>query len=89
MTAIGRPIAKWIRVYDNLPRGVVMCHETMVAGWLLRAELVLHGIGTLQIRVNNQYISEPMMGCTLAQGRRRYQATLKKLTRPVQMTLAI
>jgi hypothetical protein len=66
-----------------------MCHQTMVAGWHLRAELVLHGVGTLQIRVNNEYVCEPMMGVTLAQGRRRYQATLKRLTRPVQMELSV
>jgi hypothetical protein len=66
-----------------------MCHQTMVAGWQLRAELVLHGVGTLQIRVNNQWICEPMIGVTLAQGRRRYQNTLKRLTRPVQMVLTV
>ena len=66
-----------------------MCHQTMVAGWHLRAELVLHGVGTLQIRVNDQYVTAPMMECTLAQGRRKYQALLKQLSRPAQARLPI
>lgn len=61
----------------------------MIAGWHLRAELVLHGIGTLQVRVNNKYVTAPMMECTLAQGRRRYQALLKQLSRPAQSRLPI
>jgi len=66
-----------------------MCHQTMVAGWHLRAELVLHGVGTLQIRVNNEYVTEPMMECTLAQGRRRYNELLKRLSRPAQARLPV
>jgi len=66
-----------------------MCHETMVAGWRLRAELILHGVGTLQVRVNNEYVGPPMMECTLAAGRRHYQAVLKRLTRPHQAKLPI
>lgn len=66
-----------------------MCHETMVAGWQLRAELVLHGVGMLQIRVNNENVGDPLMECTLAQGRRKYQAVLKRLTRPVQARLPV
>ncbi|MDF2627593.1 MAG: hypothetical protein K0R39_1424 [Symbiobacteriaceae bacterium] len=86
---MGRAKPKWTRLHDGLAPGVVMCHETMVAGWKLRAELVLHSVGTLQIRVNNQYIEQPMMECTLASGRRHYQAVLKRLTRPRQATLPI
>ncbi|HYG56574.1 MAG TPA: hypothetical protein VD902_00700 [Symbiobacteriaceae bacterium] len=80
---------RWERIYENLPSGVVMCHQTQVAGWTLRAELVLHGIGTLQVRVNNRYVSEPMLDCTLTQGRRKYMAILKRLAKPVQMTLPV
>ncbi|HWI61094.1 MAG TPA: hypothetical protein VNT75_04595 [Symbiobacteriaceae bacterium] len=76
-------------MYEGLQPGVVLCHQTMVAGWLMRAELVLHGIGTLQVRVNNEYVTAPMMECTLAMGRRKYQAVLKKLSRPVQARLPI
>ncbi|HYF77899.1 MAG TPA: hypothetical protein VD973_12240 [Symbiobacteriaceae bacterium] len=86
---MGRARAKWVRQYENLPPGVVMCHETMVAGWRLRAELILHGVGTLQVRVNNEYVGPPMMECTLAAGRRHYQAVLKRLTRPHQAKLPI
>lgn len=79
----------WRRIYENLKPGVVVCHQTMVAGWQLRAELVLHGVGTLQVRVNNEYVTPPMMECTLAQGKRRYQALLKRLSRPEQAKLPI
>lgn len=86
--AISRKVV-WRRIHEDLQPGVVLCHQTMVAGWLLRAELVLHGIGTLQVRVNNEYITPPMMECTLAQGRRKYQAVLKRLARPAQARLPI
>jgi hypothetical protein len=61
----------------------------MVAGWRLRAELVLHGVGVLRIRVNDEWVSPAMMDCTLAHGRRKYQALLKQLTRPVQSRLPL
>jgi hypothetical protein len=61
----------------------------MVEGWQLRAELVLHGVGALQIRVNHEWVSPLMMECTLAHGRRKYQALLKRLSRPVQTRLPI
>lgn len=80
---------KWIRIHENLAPGVVMCHQTLVAGWTLRAELVLHSIGTLQVRVNDRDIGEPLLNCTLSQGRRHYQAALKRLGKPVQMKLPV
>lgn len=81
--------AKWVRIHENLPPGVVMCHQTIVAGWTLRAELVLHSLGMLQIRVNNENVGQPLLNCTLSQGRRQYQAELKRLGKPVQMKLPV
>jgi hypothetical protein len=46
-------------------------------------------VGSLQVRVNNEYVGPPMMECTLAMGRRHYQAVLKRLTRPHQAKLPI
>jgi hypothetical protein len=61
----------------------------MVAGWQLRAELVMTKVGLLQIRLNGADVGAPLMVCSMSQGRRRYLTRLKQLGRPRQLTLPI
>jgi hypothetical protein len=68
---------------------VVLCHQTMVAGWVIRTELVLNAIGTMQVRVNGESRQPPLRARTLTEGRRQYHALLKQMSRPVQMRLPI
>ena len=79
----------WVRVTEGLPRGVLLCHETMVGGWRLRTELVMTAVGSLQLRVNGQNYGEQMIDCTLSGGRKHYERMLKQLTRPRQLLLPL
>ncbi|HEY3367368.1 MAG TPA: hypothetical protein VGK74_20110 [Symbiobacteriaceae bacterium] len=79
----------WVRISDHLPPGVVLCHEGMVGGWMLRAELVMTAVGSLQLRVNGVNHGAPMIDCTIAHGRKQYQALLKHLARPRQLVLPL
>lgn len=81
--------AGWVRAEGPLPKGMLLRHDAMVGGWPLRAELVMNGYGGLQMRINGQNAGTPLVDCTLAEGRRRYRALLRKLSRPTQMTLPI
>ena len=67
----------------------MLCHRTMVAGWNLQAELVLHNVTLMQVRVNGENYGPPLTAKTLAHGRRQYNALLKQLSRPRQMRLPI
>lgn len=68
---------------------MLLCHRAIVAGWELRAELVLNKLGALQLRVNGENVGGMLTNCTMAQGRRQYQAMLKRLAKPRQMLLPI
>ncbi|HWI57796.1 MAG TPA: hypothetical protein VNZ22_11260 [Bacillota bacterium] len=79
----------WTRISNRLPPGVLLCHEAMVSGWLLRAELVMTSVGSLQLRVNGENHGAPMMDCTMSQGRKHYQSLLRQLSRPRQLLLPL
>ena len=68
---------------------MILRHRGQVAGWTLVTDLVMNSYGALQLRVNGENQGKPMMECTIAHGRRKYQAMLKRLERPRQMTLPI
>lgn len=81
--------ASWHRLHEGLPSGTVLRYEATIAGWALRADLVLTGLGTMRILVNGEPYGDVMMECTFTQGRRRYLMVLKRLSRPRQLTFPV
>jgi len=82
-------LPRWQRCLTGLGPGVDMAHTTVVLGTELRAELVVRGNFSLQIRVNGHDFGPPLVGCTLRTGRRQYLAALRRLERPQQRLLPV
>lgn len=83
------PASSWHRRHEGLPSGTVLRYEATIAGWELRADLVLTGLGSMKILLNGQSYGDVMMDCTFTQGRRRYLLVLKRLSRPRQLTFPV
>lgn len=56
---------------------------------MLRTELVMTSVGSLQLRVNGANYGSPMIDCTMSHGRKEYRSLLKHLARPRQLLLPI